>query len=426
MSNRKKYIERELILSKLSNIRTCIETKRVYPSQTVNEVLSLDENCGDILFLKYLVYYPQSYYLNEILEDEDFFSNVKNIFHNPNLNFYFRGGAKTVRINAVDAFLNAIYSYLWSKLQCNRQSINRDFSDNRIVFHKINKILSFAEKTIKIFEDKIKINFATEYKQPLSDFKNFVLKIFSESKYWDASTEQIWDKKEQDDFERALNIRLTYFCSNIGLPEKIDIHLNYEGVRPFKKGAVGFLSYNFTQTPISITLFFPLFILAVLIPYTTNAYQLSNRKIIKEGLMEKILSGNTEFLLDNKNKNLLVTPINKKTESPVLLKDLENIETAKEELSKLFQSQEQFDLYIKTNLSMYLNPYLDYMEKNPNLTEEEINDFHNLFCKLKLILDKKINDLKNDDFEMTKIELKTIKDQVDFLLQENNIQFPKN
>lgn len=139
--------------------------------------------------------------------------------------------------------------------------------------------------------------------------------------------------------------------------------------------------------------------------------------------MKQVLAREETFLLESKKTQLLVVPVRKRTNNPILVKDLENIETAKKELSKLFSSQEKFNIFIEINCSMYIEPYLEYMGKHPKLSDEEITKFHNLFCKIKLILENKIEELKNQDNEISQIELNVISEQVDKLLKERNIKF---
>ncbi len=419
----------EDIHDKLNDIEHIIRDKKIFPSQIANRILALDKNCGDIIFLQHILYPFLSSGFNSsyIVENKEILSHINNILYNEKLNFYQETRAET-KHRVVSFFLDLLgeefkRAFCWGDID-----INQNASDNRIVFYKLNNLFLRMEINIKAFEEETGISFFRDYKIDLNKFKEYILSIFSESSYGGYDEWERWNIEEQEEFEKALNIRLTTFCSNIGFPEKINIKINYGGTRELiPKGCLGFIIEVFLERPIMSTLFFPVLLYdASKIVYKSIKSNWENRNVNKV-LMNNVISGNENLLLpEKKDVALLVSPIKNKVNHPVLAKDLENIETAKKELSTFFSSQEKFDIFIQTNCTMYLEPYLDYIEKHPDLSEDEVKDFHIHFFKLKLIIENKIDEFKTKSTEISKTELNVLKNEVDRVLKEKNIFFSQD
>ena len=428
-----------IICKKLNKIEKLIKDETILSSQLINEILSIDEKCGDVLFLKYVLFplekskyeinYKVEKYSDEefenfniiyscFLNNEENISNINHILYNEKLIFYKKSKDET-KEEIMNLFLVTVYINFIRYFRCRLSFyINHSTSSPQTCFNKINIALSSIEQCLVFFEKAININFIKDFPEGLNRFKKTILEEISEKDYNAYGKYNAWKKQEQQEFEKALNIRLTAFCSNIGLAENVNISLNYIEANPEK--FLGQFRECLSESPFTTIICSPFIIIDELFKMGLKSLQ---KKYQSHNLMQQTLSGNKSFVLEAPKTQLLVAPISKRTENPVLIKDLENIETAKKELSKLFLSQEKFDIFIQVNCSMYLDPYLTYMEKHPELSEEEINKFHKLFCKIKLILDNKIEELQNKNDEISQIELNVIDEQIDKLLKEKNIVF---
>lgn len=210
-----------------------------------------------------------------ILNNEEAILNINNIFYNKDFNFYYKNKEEYSK-ETVELFLDNLlgafeYSFYY------KIDINQNKCPPKLAFSIANDTFSFAENSLEEFEEKVNISFVNEYEDMLTNFKKSILNRISEEKYDTYNEWNTWNKKEQEDFQKALNIRLTAFCSNIGLAQKVNITINYITVRRdnISKGFLGQIKETFNESPFVTIVFSPM----IAVECVVNMYESLKRNI---------------------------------------------------------------------------------------------------------------------------------------------------